>query len=128
MLKVSNKENAAGNDVTIKVDTLLLTALAALMLIVFINAGFSLFCGPLIAALLCVLFFRGHEEFVTAVIIVANDALGTIVLGSLSFHYLLLALLACRLLNTKTINVRTGLFVALGAYLLLQQYFLTFSR
>ena len=46
--------------------------------------------GPLLAVLLlCTYFVLGKTVLATVFIVVANDALGTILGGSLSFHYLL---------------------------------------
>ena len=72
--------------------------LAVLMLIVFIEPSNSVYCGPIMAALFIYLFFSGYQELVAAIIIVANDALGTIIAGELSFQYLLFVLLVVKLL------------------------------
>ena len=86
------------NRLVINPQKIVVAFLAVLMLIVFIEPSNSVYCGPIMAALFIYLFFSGYQELVAAIIIVANDALGTIIAGELSFQYLLFVLLVVKLL------------------------------
>lgn len=61
-------------------------------LIVFVNPSLQVITGPVLAACFIYLYFKGYQSFVTSVIIVANDSLGCIFMGHISFPYLLLGL------------------------------------
>ena len=85
---------------------------------VFMNQGLSLFLGPVMAVLMVYLYTSGYPEVITALIIVANDALGTIFFGKLSFQYLLLALTILILLRKR--GITRAELVLLVASLILQ--------
>ena len=89
------------------------------MLIVFLDSNNSLFCGPVLAVLLTYLFLFGKHELVVSVIVFANDALGTILLGSISFQYLLLVLVVLKFSCTK-IPRRNLAYLAVCLLFLLQ--------
>ncbi len=89
-------------------NNLLLLCLFAAIEMVFVNPGFSTFLGPIIAVLLLYTYFVMHETVLTTVIIVlANDGLGTIFLGQLSFQYLLLIFIFFGVFTHKKIKVRS---------------------
>lgn len=100
--------------------------LAVSMLSVFLNAGLGVFFGPLMALIFIYLYFSECSEFVTAVIVVANDALGTMVLGKISFAYLLLVLALIKILQKKKHNVLMFVFILLSTVLLLELYAVEF--
>ena len=68
---------------------------------VFMNPSLQLITGPVLAACFIYLHFNGYQSFVTSVIIVANDSLGCIFMGHLSFPYLLLGLVLLSLLKEQ---------------------------
>lgn len=80
---------------------LLLIILLLSTLAVFISKNLELVLGPIIAVLICYLYFSGYAEEITALVIVANDAMGTILLGSLSFPYLLACLVILKLFSKR---------------------------
>lgn len=80
--------------------------LPVFMLLVFIEPKNSLFCGPILALLLTYLFLFGSQEFIIAVIIVANDALGTILFNFGSFQYLLIVLVLIKFRFNKLSKIR----------------------
>ena len=98
--------------------------LSVAMLTVFIDDKFCIVLGPVIAALLCYLFFFGYSEIVIAVVLVANDALGTIAFGKVSFPYLLLLLVAIKLVMVKRYSLIEYGFFAVSAFLTLQLFFI----
>ncbi len=100
--------------------------LAVSMLCVFINPGLSTVLGPLMAVIFSYLFFEDSFEFVTAVIITANDALGTVVLSRLSFQYLLLALLVIKALAMHKYSVRRLAFLLISLAFLIQLFVVEF--
>ena len=59
---------------------------------VFINSSLQVITGPVLTVCFIYLYFKGYQAFVTSVIIVANDSLGCIFMGHISFPYLLLGL------------------------------------
>ena len=88
------------------------------MLVVFIEPKTSIFCGPVLAVLLTYLFLFGKEELATAVIIIANDALGTVILGVFSFQYLLILLICIKLPFNKLSRKRFIYLVVCLAFLI----------
>ena len=103
-----------------KSELLLYVVLASLMLMVFVTPSLSIVTGPLLTALLTYMFFKGHREFVIAVIVVANDALGTILLGNLSFQYLLLALVGIHMLTKASYSSKRLIFFLVSMAFLIQ--------
>ena len=87
---------------------------------VFMSPSLSLFLGPVIAFLAFYLYLSEYQEFVTALIIVANDALGTAFLGKVSFQYLLLALVAISLIRKRRISLSEILFFVTALVLQLE--------
>ena len=76
---------------------------------VFINSSLQLITGPVLAACFIYLYCKGYQAFVTSVIIVANDSLGCIFMGHISFPYLLLGLVLFSLLKGKfKIRIRSS--------------------
>lgn len=64
----------------------------AATLCVFLNSGLQIITGPILAVCFTYLYFKGYQPLVAAIIVVANDSLGCIFTGSISFTYLLLVL------------------------------------
>ena len=100
--------------------------LAAAMLAVFLMPELGILCGPVMAVIFTYLFLYRDFEFVIAVIILGNDALGTIVMGSLSFEYLLLVLLVFKLFINTTFTLRRLFFLLVALAFPLQLYFVEF--
>ena len=74
--------------------------------------------GPLLAVLLlCTYFVLGKTVLATVFIVVANDALGTILGGSLSFHYLLLVFIFFEVFTRQKVSVRSMAFTVLASLL-----------
>ena len=92
----------------------ILAALCAAIFAVFIESSLSLYLGPVIALGMVYLFFNGYMELITAIIVVANDALGTILFGSISFHYLLLLMVVLNIFLEKRFS-KTDLIICLVA-------------
>ncbi len=85
---------------------------------VFLFPQFSTFVGPVIALLFLYTYFVMRETvLVTAIIVMANDALGTILLGKVSFHYLLIFFVAVELFRFRGISLRTLGLVLLASLL-----------
>lgn len=102
---------------------IVIALLAAAMLAVFLNSELSIVLGPFMALAFVYLYFFGYPELVTAIIVVANDALGTIIGGSLSFPYLLLGLVAVRFLMTAKLRYAGIAYFTVALVLILQPYF-----
>ncbi len=104
--------------VRINLKKTLIGILLGCMLAVFLNPNLSLFLGPVIAAGFVWLYFGGYKEFVVAAILVANDALGTIIAGSLSFQYLLLGLVFLDIVMKKSWRYSVLAFLMVACVLL----------
>ncbi len=100
--------------------------LAVAILGVFIRPGLSMVLGPVMAIIFSYLFFEDGSEFVTAVIITANDALGTVFLGKLSFQYLLLGLVLLKSLCMQKYTNRRLVFFLISSAFLLQLFSINF--
>lgn len=100
----------------------LILLLTAAILAVFLDSSLSIVLGPFMAVAFAYLYFFGYTELVTAIIIVGNDALGTIFMGLLSFPYLLLGLVIANFFRLKKID-SGSLFYSLLAMVLLVQLF-----
>lgn len=88
---------------------------------VFMQRSLELVLGPIMAVLIAYLYFVGYAEIMTALVIVANDAMGTIFLGSISFPYLLLVLTIIRLtLKRRRMTGTELLFLSVALVLQLQ--------
>lgn len=108
---------------TVKPKELVIVLLALAILAVFLNNKLSTVLGPLMAVAFTYLYLFGYPELVTAMIIVANDDLGTIVGGSLSFPYLLLGLVVLRFLIIKNFQGAGVAYFAAALVLILQPFF-----
>ncbi len=90
--------------------------MVATIMAVFINPSLQIITGPILAICFTYLYFKGHKALVTAIIVVANDALRCIFLGRISFIYLLLGLLAVsavlRWKNNKNFKLRYSQAIA----------------
>ena len=87
----------------------------------FLEPTLQMVCGPILAFLFVYLYFVKKDTlFVTLFIILANDALGTVVLGKISFQYLLIPLVLLELLERKKISVRSFFLLLLGIVMILQ--------
>lgn len=85
---------------------------------VFINSSLQVITGPVLAACFIYLYCKGYQAFVTSVIIVANDSLGCIFMGNISFPYLLLGLILFSLLKEQfKIKIRRSQLI--GAFIML---------
>ena len=91
-----------------------------IMLVVFLKPELSNVCGPILTIIFTLLYFLGHQEFVFAAIITANDALGTMFMGKLSFQYLLLVLAILKILQDIALSKRRWVFLFVSAYFLIQ--------
>ena len=118
------------NGITIKRDphrlltSIAIAFLSVAILAVFIDNKLCVIFGPIIALLLCYLFFFGYSETVIAIVLVANDALGTIAFGKISFPYLLLVLVAIKFVMGKSYSVVEYAFIVVSALLACQLFFL----
>lgn len=85
---------------------------------VFINSSLQVITGPVLAACFIYLYCKGYQAFVTSVIIVANDSLGCIFMGNISFPYLLLGLILFSLLKEQfKIKIRRSQLI--GGFIML---------
>ena len=97
---------------------LLLGLLFTIIELLFIFPTWDLFLAPLLALLLCYLYFAERRKMlVTVILMLGNDALGTLLLGSVSTVYLIFLFLLYELLNLKKIRVRTLVLFVFGAFL-----------
>ena len=92
--------NERGNK-KIGLNHILLIALLVCVFLAFLFDSLWVFLGPVMAVLCVYLYFTGFPELITALIIVANDAMGTVFMGSISFPYLLLAMALLRFVLYK---------------------------
>lgn len=107
----------------VKLIWLWLGLLSLAILAVFIDQGLCSILGPLMAAFLMYLYFGGYAEFVTAIIVVANDSLGTIIGGSLSFPYLLLAMVVVRIVLRPKLQQSALVYLLVALVLIMQPLF-----
>ena len=83
------------------------------MMCVFLNTSLQTITGPIITVCFVYLYYTGYRALVTSIIIIANDALGCIVGGHISFPYLLVILLVSNLLlNKLKIKIRRSQLIA----------------
>lgn len=77
------------------------------MELVFLNPSFDVFLGPLLTILFCYFYFVQKEKvFTVFAIVIANDALGTIFQGSVSFVYLLMVFMIYEMFSRSSIKTR----------------------
>lgn len=69
------------------------------ILAVFINSSLQFITGPVLAICFSYLYLNGNHALVTAIILIANDSLGCILMGNISFPYLLFILYVVLLLS-----------------------------
>lgn len=110
-----------------KLEVFLPIVLAAVMLAVFIEPQLSIVCGPIMAVIFTYLFFKGQKELVTAIILVANDALGTVLLGNISFQYLLLGLVLINMLTKASYSHRRIMFFLISLLFVVQFLYVGFG-
>jgi len=79
----------------------------------FMSPGIDAVIGPILTVLMLFLAFSGYAEMVIALIIVANDALGTMLFGSLSFPYLLILIVLLKLLMRRSLTVDSFVVISL---------------
>lgn len=104
--------------IKINLGRLLLFFLYGCTFLAFLSKSIWTLTGPIMAALCAFLYFTGYAEAVTALIIVANDAMGTIFGGSVSFPYLLLILAVARLVLYKRSMTRGEAFLLVASLVL----------
>ena len=104
--------------IKINLGRLLLFFLYCCTFVAFLSKSIWTLTGPIMAALCAFLYFTGYAEAVTALIIVANDAMGTIIGGSVSFPYLLLILAVARLVLYKRSMTRGEAFLLVASLVL----------
>lgn len=86
--------------------------MTAAIMAVFIEGSLQIITGPILAVCFAYLYFNGYRSVVTAIIVVANDALGCIFLGNVSFPYLLCAFLLVSVLQEKKMKIRLSQGIA----------------
>lgn len=92
---------------------LVFAVLTISMMCVFINNSLQTITGPIMAICFTYLYLAGYNALVASIIIVANDALGCILMGNISFPYLLLAFTVLTLLSKGlTIQIRRSQMLA----------------
>ena len=91
---------------------------------VFVNNSLQVVLCPIIAFLFVYLYFIKKDTIlVTFFIIIANDSLGTIFAGRISFYYLLLFFLILEITQHSIIQVRLTLLMVLAAIMAAQPLF-----
>ena len=85
---------------------------------VFINSSLQVITGPVLVACFIYLYCKGYQAFVTSVIMVANDSLGCIFMGNISFPYLLLGLILFSLLKEQ-FKIKIGRSQLIGGFIML---------
>ena len=107
-----------------KSDTMIYFILFCMIEAVFLNSSLQIIVGPLLAFLFSYLYlFKKDTLLVTLFIMIANDSLGTVFWGKISFQYVLIVLVVCKVLSQKTIQLRTILLFLLATAMILQPYF-----
>lgn len=102
-----------GNNQMNQMQALVVVTMLLSVELVFLNRGLQIITGPILAAGFFYLYFNGYRAFVTAIIIMANDALGCILLGKIDFSYLLSGMLFLSfLLGDRTIRFRRSSGIA----------------
>ncbi len=113
--------NPKSRSTVIDLNHLLLIALYVCAFFAFLSKDLWIFTGPVMAVLCVYLYFKGFAEYVTALIVIANDAMGTIFLGSVSFPYLLIVLALIRFVLVKRrISIQEIVFFAVSLLLLIE--------
>lgn len=106
------------------IDRILLLVMFAAIEVAFVNPGLSTVVGPVIALLLVYTYFIMRETvLVTTIIVMANDALGTMFFDKISFQYLLIFFVVIELFSFKKITIRTLCMVCLAVFLCSQLVF-----
>lgn len=107
-----------------KTDAIIYLTLFILIESVFLNSSFQIVTGPILTVIFLYLYFcKKKSVLVTTFIIVANDALGTIFFGKISFQYLLLLFLAFELVTKSKIRVRYFILAIIAVIMAVQPYF-----
>ena len=118
-------KNERESFLTKKIDgnLLLLGVLFLCVFIVLLYPAADIVLGPVMALLMFYLFFSGYSDVVSILILVVNDDLGTIFLGSLSFPYLLMACIAIRILSRRKFSDLEIVFLLVALILQLELFF-----
>lgn len=90
------------------------------------NPSLAIITGPIIAATMTLLFLKDKFYSVVALVVLANDSIGTVVLGKGSFYWFLILLILIKSIiqkksNKISVNKLTNLYVVL--IMLLQFWF-----
>ena len=125
-MELALSKNTEGQNNMMSIALIAKFILAVAMLGVFVRPGLSVALGPVMAVIFSYLFFEDSSEFVTAVIITANDALCTVFLGKLSFQYLLLGLVLLKSLCMQKYTNRRLVFFLISSAFLLQLFAISF--
>ena len=87
------------------------------------NSSLAIITGPIIAMVMTRLFFTDKYYCVVALVVFANDSLGTVALGRVSFYWLLIGLFLIRFLSRKKaikISVKGLIYFSIVLLILLQ--------
>ena len=107
-----------------KIDTIIYLVLFILVEAVFLNSSLQIVTGPLLTGIFFYLYFIKKDTIlVTTFIIVANDALGTIFLGKISFQYLLLVFIVLELIQNSKMRVRNFVLAVVAIFMVFQPCF-----
>ncbi len=124
---ISNKKRLLfGYNKMNSTDTYILYLTLLAMLCVFLWPSFQIITGPILTFGFIWLYINGFEPLVVAIITTANDALGTMLLGKLSFPYLLVGLLLFSLIkrNFKSkIKLAHGVSICVMLFMFIVLYF-----
>lgn len=126
MVKTENlkkRETALGTLFGTKAHIIVYLLLFLTTEIVFLNKSLQIICGPILAILFIYLYFVKKDTLlVTFFIVIANDALGTIFIGSMSFQYLLMAFVVFEIVQNQKIQLRLFSIMVLAVAMCLQPY------
>lgn len=104
----------------LKPSTILMLPLLAIVELLFIFPSWDVFLAPILALLLCFFYFVDKKrELVAIILIFGNDALGTLVMGSISTVYLVFLFLFWEVINIKKISMRSLVLCCIGAIMAL---------
>ena len=99
----------------LKPSTILMLPLLAIVELLFLFPTWDVFLAPVLALLLCFFYFVAKKrELVAAILIFGNDALGTLVMGSISTVYLVFLFLLWEIINLRKVRFRPLIIGCVG--------------
>lgn len=124
---IENCNNRIRGKLIITSDNILLFVMYLAAFIAMVNPSLSIITGPIIAFVIIKLFTTDKYFYPVALIVIANDSLGTILLGNGSFYWLLFLLIVLKHItqrNNTKINIKTIIHFIIIQIFSINLYFL----